>query len=475
MSGTLPDLTLVQGPAAPAASLELPQVQATPAPEGRRSVYLETYGCQMNVADSELVATILSGAGYRLVDGPEEADVILINTCAVRENAEERVIGRAGQLHGLRGRRPNLTLGILGCMAQHLSESLPTRAPWVDLIAGPDAYARLPDLLAQSADEALLDTRLSRTENYVGIDPTPDPGATNAWVTIIRGCDKFCTFCVVPYVRGRERSLEASEVLRRVGHLAAEGFREVTLLGQTVNSYDDGSTRFGELLRQVAAVDGIERVRFTSPYPADFDDDAIEAMAQTPEVCPSLHLPVQSGSDAQLEAMNRGYTVGQYRELVQRLRGAIPDLALTTDIIVGFCGETDDDYALTRELMEEIRFDSAFMFRYSERSGTQAARRQPDDVPHEVKAERLQGIIELQEGISRQINEGMIGREVEVLVEGRSRRKDKDGRTTWFGRSPQGKVTVFPQEAPANRLVRVGVESSTSHTLYGRLLDGEAR
>ena len=469
MSGTLPDLPLLEGSGSPAA-LESPRAPDAPVPEGRRSVYLETYGCQMNVADSELVAAILAGAGYRLLEAPEEADVILINTCAVRENAEERVIGRAGQLNGLRARRPGLTLGILGCMAQHLAESLPARAPWVDLIAGPDAYARLPDLLAQSADEALLDTRLSRTENYVGLDPAPDRGATNAWVTIIRGCDKFCTFCVVPYVRGRERSLEAAEVLRRVRRLAEEGFREVTLLGQTVNSYDDGSTRFGRLLRQVAAVDGIDRVRFTSPYPADFDDDAIEAMAQTPEVCPSLHLPVQSGSDAQLEAMHRGYTVDQYRRLVQRLRAAIPDLALTTDIIVGFCGETDQDYARTRGLMEEIRFDSAFMFRYSERSGTQAARRQPDDVPDEVKAERLQGIIELQEGISRQINETMIGREVEVLVEGRSRRKGRDGRPTWFGRSAQGKVTVFPQEAPANRLVRAAVEGSTSHTLYGRLL-----
>ncbi len=475
MSGPLPDLPLLGGPAPAGATLEAPGGADADLPEGRRSVYLETYGCQMNVADTEVVASILSGAGYRLVEGPEAADVILINTCAVRENAEERVIGRAGQLNGLRARRPGLTLGILGCMAQHLAESLPERAPWVDLIAGPDAYARLPDLLAQSADEALLDTRLSRTENYVGIDPTPDPGATNAWVTIIRGCDKFCTFCVVPYVRGRERSLEAAEVLRRVRHLAREGFREVTLLGQTVNSYDDGSTRFGGLLRRVAAVDGIDRVRFTSPYPADFDDDAIEAMARTPEVCPSLHLPVQSGSDDQLEAMNRGYTVGQYRKLVRRLREAIPELALTTDIIVGFCGETDEDYALTRELMEEIRFDSAFMFRYSERSGTRAARRQPDDVPDEVKAERLQGIIELQESISREINHAMVGREVEVLVEGRSRRKGKDGRPTWFGRSAQGKVTVFPREAPANQLVRVAVESATSHTLYGRLLDGEAR
>lgn len=438
-----------------------------------RSVYVETYGCQMNVADSETVTSILGDAGFRMIEAPEEADIILINTCAVRENAEERVIGRASQLNGLRRQRPNLTLGILGCMAQHLATSLPTRAPWVDLVAGPDSYARLPELLAQTADETLLDTRLSRSENYIGIDPARRQNGINAWVTIIRGCDKFCTFCIVPYVRGRERSLPADEILRQVNHLAAEGFHEVTLLGQTVNSYNDGSTSFGALLRRVAAVDGIERVRFTSPYPVDFTDEVIAAMAETDEVCPSLHLPVQSGSEAQLAAMQRGYTARQYRDLVRRLRQAMPELALTTDIITGFCGETEDDFQQTLELMQEIRFDSAFMFKYSERSGTQAARSMPDDVPEAVKKERLQRVIKLQEATSKQVNAAMVGRRVQVMVEGPSRRNAPDGSTTHFGRTPQNKVTVFPQPVPANRIVEVDVDRTTSHTLFGSVVAPE--
>ena len=468
MNSSLPQLPLVD--AAPAPRRTPRSVAATAAGPEARAAYVETYGCQMNVADTEVVATILADAGFRLVDVPEEADVVLINTCAVRENAEERVIGRASQLNGLRRQRPNLTLGILGCMAQHLADTLPARAPWVDVIAGPDAYARLPDLLAQSADEALLDTRLSRNENYVGIDPRRNKDATNAWVTIIRGCDKFCTFCVVPYVRGRERSLEVDEILRQTRQLAVDGFREVTLLGQTVNSYRHGDTGFGELLRQVAAVDGIDRIRFTSPYPIDFDDDAIDAMATVPQICPGLHLPVQSGSDAQLAAMRRGYTVDQYRSLVGKLRDAVPDLALTTDIIVGFCSETDDDFERTLDLMRELRFDSAFMFRYSERSGTQAARSQADDVPDAVKAERLKRLIELQEGFSREINQEQVGRRVEVLVEGESKRAGDDGQPTYYGRSPQGKITVFPEPTAANHLVTVAVERTTSHTLFGHVI-----
>ncbi|MEC8933227.1 MAG: tRNA (N6-isopentenyl adenosine(37)-C2)-methylthiotransferase MiaB, partial [Candidatus Latescibacterota bacterium] len=354
MSQSLPDIELLSEVPSPTSA------HARTAPLHHRSVYIETYGCQMNVADTEVVASILSDAGYRIVDGPEDANVILVNTCAVRENAEERVIGRVGQLHGLRRTRPDLTIGVLGCMAQHLTDTLPARAPFVDLIAGPDAYQRLPELLAQTADETLLDTRLSRTENYVGIDPVRTEG-TNAWVTIIRGCDKFCTFCVVPYVRGRERSVPSDEILRQVRELAESGFREVTLLGQTVNSYDDGQRSFAQLLDEVAQIDGIRRIRFTSPYPADFNDETIEAMGRLPQVCPSLHLPVQSGSDPQLEAMRRGYSIGEYRQLVQRLRTEIPDLAITTDIIVGFCGESDDDFRQTVELMQEVRFDSAFM------------------------------------------------------------------------------------------------------------------
>ena len=466
MSDTVMDLPMVDG-IEPVPTTTTQQAGRTPT---ARSVYVETYGCQMNVADSETVNSILGGAGFRLVDVPEDADIILINTCAVRENAEERVIGRASQLNGLRKQRPNLTLGILGCMAQHLATTLPTRAPWVDLVAGPDSYSRLPDLLAQTTDEALLDTRLSRTENYVGIDPKRRGNATNGWVTIIRGCDKFCTFCIVPYVRGRERSLQSAEALRQVEQLAADGLHEVTLLGQTVNSYNDGQTNFATLLRQVAAVDGIERVRFTSPYPVDFTDDVIAAMAETPQVCPSLHLPVQSGSEAQLAAMQRGYTVVQYRDLVRRLRLAIPDLALTTDIITGFCGESEADFQLTFELMEELRFDSAFMFKYSERSGTQAARSMPDDVPETTKQERLQRIIKLQEEISREVNASLVGRQVEVLTEGKSKRAAADGTPTYFGRAAQGKITIFPQPVPGNRLVSVVVDRTSSHTLFGNVI-----
>ena len=431
-----------------------------------RPVYIETYGCQMNVADTELVASILRDAGYRIVDKVESADIILVNTCAVRENAEERVFGRVSQLHGLRARNPGLTIGVLGCMAQHLTAELPQRAPFVDLVMGPDSYRRLPAILAQTSEETLLDVRLSRSENYVGVRPERKTG-TNAWVTIIRGCDKFCTFCIVPFVRGRERSLPAEEILQQVRNIAAEGFREVTLLGQTVNSYDDGHTDFADLLRAVAAIDSIERVRFTSPYPKDFNERTIEAMARTAAVCPSLHLPVQSGSDHQLHIMERGYSIGEYVDLVSRLRAAIPDLALTTDIMVGFCGETETDFRETCELMETLRFDSAFMFKYSERSGTRAHRAIADDVPESVKGQRLAHIIDLQESISADMNRKWVGETVEVLVEGASKRPAADGRATTFGRSPQAKTVIFPGAATPNSMARIEILSTTSHTLLG--------
>ncbi len=435
-----------------------------------RSVYIETYGCQMNVADSELVASILNDSGYQITTTAEEADIILLNTCAVREHAEERVIGRVSQLNGLRAHRPNLTLGVLGCMAQHLSKSLPARAPFVDLVMGPDAYRRLPEILAQSSNDALLDVRLDRSENYVGVDPVRKTG-TNAWVTIIRGCDKFCTFCIVPYVRGRERSISANEIVNQVERIAQEGFKEVTLLGQTVNSYREGKTDFADLLRQVSAVDGIERVRFTSPYPVDFTDRVIDAMAEVAEVCPSLHLPVQSGSNAQLQTMQRGYNIEEYRELVHKLRAAMPDIALTTDIITGFCGETDEDFCQTYELMQEILYDSAFMFKYSAREGTYADKKMPDDVPEEIKGERLQQVIKLQEGISRERNQRWIGQSVEVLVEGPSKRPAADGKPRYYGRTRQGKTAIFTQEVEANEVINLHIEDTTSHTLFGTLVD----
>jgi len=437
-----------------------------PTSPGQRLAYVETYGCQMNVADSELVASILSDAGFAIVERPDQADVILLNTCAVREHAEERVIGRANQLHGLRARNPNLTIGILGCMAQHLAKSLPQRAPFVDLVVGPDAYRRLPEVLAATSNEALLDVRLDRTENYLGLDPVRKEG-TNAWVTAIRGCDKFCTFCIVPFVRGRERSIAAPEIVRQVESIAAEGFKEVTLLGQTVNSYNDGECDFADLLYRVSAVDGIERVRFTSPYPKDFTERSIAAMADLPEVCPSLHLPVQSGSNAQLELMQRGYTIEQYRDLVHRLYDAIPDLAMTTDIIVGFCSESDDDFQQTVDLMQEMRYDSAFMFKYSARDGTYAARKIADDVPEEVKGQRLQHIIAMQEKISLEVNQEMIGQTVSVLVQGPSKRKNEQGLANNYGRSQHGKVVIFPQDAEPNSIAQVQIERTTSHTLFG--------
>jgi tRNA-2-methylthio-N6-dimethylallyladenosine synthase len=434
-------------------------------------VYLETYGCQMNEADSELVAGILRQAGYQIASDPEQAEVILLNTCSVRERAEERVFGRISQLNGLRSHNANLTLGILGCMAQHLAAELLQRAPFVDLVMGPDSYRRLPQVLSETADEALLDVRLDREELYAGVEPVRRQG-TSAWVTVIRGCDKFCAFCVVPFVRGRERSVATAEVLRQVEQIAAQGFREVALLGQTVNSYRDGEQDFADLLRAVAAVEGIERVRFTSPFPSDFGDPLIEAMAGVPQICPGLHLPVQSGSDAQLERMRRGYTVAQYLDLVQRLRQAVPDLALTTDFLVGFCGETEDDFRLTCELAGQVRFDSAFMFRYSEREGTQAHRKLPDDVPEAAKIERLQRLISLQEGISFQVNQAQVGRTVEVLVEGPSQRPADQGRNC-FGRSAQGKAVVFSQDAPANSLIQVRVDRASSHTLFGDRMPGQ--
>ena len=437
---------------------------SSPAVQGR-SVYIETYGCQMNVADTELVASILSDAGYRISESPEQADVILLNTCAVRGHAEERVFGRASQLSGLRAHRPNLTLGILGCMAQRLAASLPQRAPYVDLVMGPDAYRRLPQILAASSHEALLDVRLNRSENYAGIDPVRRTG-TNAWVTIIRGCDKFCTFCIVPFVRGRERSVDSAEIIRQVRDIASEGFKEVTLLGQTVNSYDDGELDFADLLHAVSAVEGIERIRFTSPYPKDFQQRTIDALAELPKVCPALHLPVQSGSNAQLERMRRGYTVEEYRDLARRLRQAVPDLSLTTDIVVGFCGESEEDFQQTCTLMEEMRFDSAFMFKYSEREGTYAQKKLADDVSEEVKIERLQQIIQLQERISAEINQPMVGRTVRVLVEGPSKRK-----SSFYGRSEQGRTVVFPQPVSQNSLVSVRVHRTSSHTLFGDLVE----
>ena len=446
-----------------------PAADVRPAPAaGAPRVYVETYGCQMNVSDSDLIGSVLADAGYRAVQRADDADVIVVNTCAVREKAEERVTARAQELGALKRKKPGTVLAIVGCMAEHLKEGLADRAPAVDVIAGPDSYRRLPELLSAARAEhtgPVIDIRLDKAETYEGLSGAVGGDGVSGFVTIQRGCDKFCTFCVVPFTRGRERGTPPREVLRQVRELAEAGYREVVLLGQTVNSYVWDETSFAELLRAVCRVDGIERVRFTSPYPVDFTDDVIAAIADEPKICKYLHLPVQSGSDVVLERMKRGYTVADYRTIVAALRRAMPQIALSTDLLTGFSGETDEDHAQTLALMREIRFDSAFMFAYSERDLTFAAKKLPDDVSEATKKRRLAEIVALQETISAEVFAAHVGRAERVLVHGPSKRDPAQlmGRTDGF------KTVILPAGVGAvGQLVDVTIERATMATLFGR-------
>jgi tRNA-2-methylthio-N6-dimethylallyladenosine synthase len=434
-------------------------------------VFIETYGCQMNVADSELVGGVLRRAGYAAAARPEDADVILLNTCAIREHAEERVLRRLSELARFKDARPELRLGLLGCVAQHNRAALIEKAPWLDLIAGPDSYRRLPELLGRARFDpagpaAKVDVRLDRFETYADIAPAHERGV-RAYVTAMRGCDRFCAFCVVPYVRGRERSAPPEAILADIRELAARGAREIVLLGQTVNAYRFGETDFGRLLRLVAAVDGLERIRFTSPHPSDMTDSVIEAMATEPKVQPALHLPVQSGSDRILAAMERGYTIGEYLHLVERMRAAIPGIALSTDIIVGFHGEEERDFRATLDLMEATRYDSAFSFKYSLRANTRAFKL-GDTVSEEEKGRRLAEVIALQERVSAERNRALVGQRFAVLVEGLARR----GGGMLAGKTPQFKTAVFPaaDSIRPGDTVTVRVESATGHTLHCALV-----
>jgi tRNA-2-methylthio-N6-dimethylallyladenosine synthase len=453
--------------------------QVAPAPaEGAPRVYVETYGCQMNVADSDLIGSVLAEAGYATAARADDADVIVVNTCAVREKAEERVIARASELGAQKRKRPGTVLAIVGCMAEHLKEGLAARAPAVDVIAGPDSYRRLPELLAQLRAQAtaaapgkpvpgtpVIDVKLDKAETYEGLSGAVGGDGVSGFVTIQRGCDKFCTFCVVPFTRGRERGTPPREVLRQVRELALAGYREVMLLGQTVNSYRWDDVTFAQLLRAVCEIDGIERVRFTSPYPVDFTDEVIAAIADEPKLCKYVHLPVQSGSDAVLERMRRGYTVADYRAIVAALRRAMPQIALSTDILTGFSGETPADHQATLALMRELRFDSAFMFAYSERDLTFAAKKLADDVAPAEKQRRLQDIVQLQEQISAEVFADHVGRRERVLVHGPSKRDPAQlmGRTDGF------KTVILPAGVGAvGALVDVTIERATMATLFAR-------
>ena len=422
-------------------------------------IYIETYGCQMNVADSELVLGVLEREGYVAVDDPAAADVVLVNTCAVRDHAEQKVLSRVGELK--RCKRPGGVLGVVGCMAQRLGPKLLERIPQVDLVVGPDGYRGLPELIARvraGGGERAADVEFRGWEHYEDVPPAREAGAS-AFVTVQRGCDYRCTFCIVPMTRGPERSRKLADVVREVERLAGAGTTEVTLLGQTVNSYDDGTHDFADLLRAVGAVPGIRRMRFTSPYPTDFGERVVAAMAETPAVCEHVHLPVQSGSSRVLRRMLRRYDRDRYLAVVAALRDAMPGIALTTDIIVGFPGESEEDFRETLSLVEAVAFDDAFTFRYSPREGTPATRLK-DVVPDPVAGERLERLVAAVRGIARRKNVALVGSTHEVLVEGWAKRGD-----LLQGRTRANKVALFPgpdQWIGSYRMVRfTGTTGST--------------
>lgn len=434
-----------------------------------RKLFVETYGCQMNVGDSEIVVSLMQREGYVYTDRIEQADVILINTCSIRDNAEQRIWGRLNELKRYRKARPGLIVGILGCMAERLREQL-LEGPWgVDVVAGPDAYRDLPRLVREAeAGGKGVNVLLSTEETYAEIAPVRlDRNGVSAFVAIMRGCNNFCSYCVVPYTRGRERSRDAATIVAEAQSLFDNGYREVTLLGQNVNSYRAGEVDFPELLRRVASISPLLRVRFATSHPKDMSDRLLETMASMPNICRAIHLPAQSGATSMLERMNRKYTREWYLDRIAAIRRYMPDCAITTDLIAGFSGETEEEHAATLSLMREVGYSWAFMFKYSERPGTFAQRNLPDDVPDEVKSRRLQEIIALQNDLSLESNRRDMGREFEVLVESESKRNS--GQLS--GRTSQNKVVVFDRgNHRIGDYVRVRVTGCTSATLLGEEL-----
>ena len=427
----------------------------------RPKVYIETYGCQMNVNDSEVILSILQDAGYALTEDIGEADVILANTCSIRDNAEQRIWGRIDQFKIQKKKRPGVVIGIVGCMAERLKEEL---LKAVDIVAGPDSYRSMPELLkAVTPDSPQINVLLSHEETYADISPVRlDRNGISAFISIMRGCNNVCSYCIVPYTRGRERSRDAHTIVREARELWENGYKEVTLLGQNVDSYLWEDVNFARLLEMVAGVSPELRVRFSTSHPKDISDEVIYTMARHENICRHIHLPVQSGSSAMLEKMRRKYDREWYLERVAKIREVMPDCGLTTDVIAGFCGETEQDHRDTLSLMEKVVFDSAFMFAYSERPGTLASKKYPDDIPYEVKTARLNEIIALQGRMSLQSNEKEIGRIHKVLVEGPSKKNPQE----LCGRAGSNKMCVFPSrgEKPGDYCT-VRVVSVTSATL----------
>ena len=456
----------------------------------RKKAYVETYGCQMNISDGELMSGVLASHGYELVDSPDQADVVLVNTCAIRDHAEQRVLGRVAHLNGLKEKNPDLVLGVTGCMAQRMGDGLLQKAPYVDLVMGPDGYRNLPEALQVAGSNsgqsvspqlrlvplqgpkktrtrglAVLD--LDPAENYEGLE-LRRTSPVSAWIPIQRGCNHRCTFCIVPFVRGPEKNRDPTAVLDEIRGVAQDGITEVTLLGQTVNSYRARDWDFPRLLEAVARTPGIRRVRFTSPHPNDVTPELVEVMAREKAVCEQLHLPLQAGNDRTLKRMLRRHTVAEFLSKVEMIRGAIPDIALSTDVIVAFPGETEAEFRDTLSVLKDIRFDDAFTYRFSPREGTPATRFPPEDlIPEDEGRARLDALIEMTRGVQREINEGEVGRVEEILVE-------KDGKEAGFklGRTRRNKVVVFPGEGTRPGTYQtVRLTRTTGATFVGCLTD----
>ncbi len=438
-----------------------------------KKLYIETYGCQMNVADSETVASIMKMADYDVCEKEEDADAVFLNTCSVRDNAEQKILHRLEALNASRRQGRRFIIGVLGCMAERVKDKL-IEENGVDIVAGPDSYLQLPDLTAQAeAGGKAIDTTLSLTETYADVIPQRiGANRISGFVSITRGCNNFCHYCIVPYTRGRERSRDVESILNEVRDLQAKNFKEVTLLGQNVNSYstesDSGTVGFPQLLRTVAEAVPKMRIRFTTSHPKDMSDETLRVMAEEPNICHHIHLPVQSGSNRILKLMNRKYTREWYLDRVAAIRSILPDCALTTDMFCGYCSETEEDHQMSLDLMRQCQYDSAFLFKYSQRPGTYAARHLADDVAEEVKLRRLNEMIALQNELSRQQNAKDKGKTFEILVEGRSKRSADQ----LFGRTGQNKVVIFDRaDHRVGQKLKARITGSSSATLMGEIVE----
>ena len=434
----------------------------------KNKVYIETYGCQMNLADTEIVLGILQNYGYSITKDLNNADVVLLNTCSIRENAEQRIYGRLGNIKTLKKSNPNLVIGILGCMAERLRKDLIDDKKMVDVVVGPDEYRRLPELIDTAfGGEKGIGVRLSKTETYDDIIPYREDGLM-AWLSVMRGCDKFCTFCVVPFTRGRERSRSFQSIVEEIEQLSLRGFKEVTLLGQNVNSYLYEENDFADLLAACAEVDRTIRIRFTTSHPQDLSDKLLYTIAEHPNICNYIHLPVQSGSNRILKLMNRTYTIEHYLILVDKARKIIPGVSFSTDIIAGFPTETYEDHVMTLDIMREVKYDGAYMFKYSPRERTKAFE-MGDDVLDEIKTKRLQEIIEVQQRVSFEINQKLIGKEEIILIEGFSRKSDQ----FLSGRTDTNKVVIIPlnENLKPGDYSKVKINRATHATLFGEFIE----